>query len=395
MKSDYIFTSESVTDGHPDKLCDQISDAIVDEYLQQDPYARIVAEAAVTTGVVFLAARFAAAGTVDVAEVARRVIQEVGYEDPDFNARDCTIMAQLRELPDQEYRPLDERVLDEKAIERIVARNQVNVFGFACNQTPALMPAPVFLAHGLARRLAELRLGNHLSYLFPDGKTQVGVEYRERCPRRIHSITLIAAQQSIEGPSLEELRDDLMAHVVNPVFEGSELRPDADTHIWINPEGLFIGGGPATHSGLTGRKSAIDTYGEYARQSGAALSGKDPARIDRVGAYAARYAAKNVVAAGLADECEVLLGYSIGQSRPVSIQVETFGTARIDERELVRRVERVFDFRPAAIVRDFDLRHLPAREQGGFYNKLAAYGHVGRVDMDLPWERLDRVEALR
>jgi S-adenosylmethionine synthetase len=273
---------------------------------------------------------------------------------------------------------------------RIPVKNQATVFGFACNQTPVLMPLPIWLAHKLARQLSEVRKQNLLSYLTPDGKTQVGVEYRNRRPYRIHSITVIASQNKKSKPDFEQLQDDIRETVIKPIFEDEDIKPDAQTRIFVNPDGPFVKGGPAAHSGLTGRKNAIDTYGEYAQHSGSALSGKDPVRIDRVGAYAARYAAKNVVAAGLADECEVQLSYSIGLARPVSIQVETFGTGKVAEEEIAILLEKHFDFRLAGIIKQFDLRYLPSLHKGAFYRKLAAYGHVGRTDIELPWEKTDK-----
>jgi S-adenosylmethionine synthetase len=271
----------------------------------------------------------------------------------------------------------------------------VTVFGFACDHTPSLMPLPITLAHALARRLFQVGHDGTLPYLTPDGKTQVGVEFRAGRPHRIYSVTVIAAQGREDQPSPRTLNEDVVEAVVEPAFAGQPLAPDSDTHIFVNPEGPFIGGGPALHSGLTGRKNAIDTYGEYSRHSGAALSGKDPMRVDRVGAYAARHAAKNVVAAGLARQCEIGLSYSIGQSRPVSLQVQTFGTGVIEDREIAKRVMAHFDFRPAGIVRDLGLQRQPSRSPRGFFAALAAYGHMGRLDLDVPWERLDRAEALR
>ncbi|OKH21440.1 methionine adenosyltransferase [Hydrococcus rivularis NIES-593] len=390
MKKDFMFTSESVTEGHPDKLCDQISDAIVDRFLQQDPYARIVTECAVATGIVFIAARFEPNANVDFPNVARQVIDQVGYAQKDFNAKTCSILTSLTELKREQDRFFDEKNLSDEEIERIPVKNQATVFGFACNQTPVLMPLPIWLAHKLARQLSEVRKQNLLSYLTPDGKTQVGVEYRNRRPYRIHSITVIASQTKKSKPDFEQLQDDIRETVIKPIFEDEDIRPDAQTRIFVNPDGPFVKGGPAVHSGLTGRKNAIDTYGEYAQHSGSALSGKDPVRIDRVGAYAARYAAKNVVAAGLADECEVQLSYSIGLARPVSIQVETFGTGKVSEEEIAILLEKHFDFRLAGIIKQFDLRYLPSLHKGTFYRKLAAYGHVGRTDIELPWEKTDK-----
>jgi len=394
MKGPFVFTSESVTEGHPDKLCDQISDAFVDHILRRDPYARVVAECAVATSIVFIAARFDAGVSIDFPNVTREVIDQVGYTGPQFNGKTCSIVTSLREMAPDGARHFDERSMSDAEVGRVVARNQVTVFGYACTQTPAFMPLPIWLAHKLARRLTSVRLQNVVPYLAPDGWTQVGVEYRERMPSRIHSVTLIAATKTKE-PTLAALRRDLIESVVEPAFADEPLRPDGLTRIFVNSDGLFLGGGPSVHSGLTGRKNAIDTYGEYSRHSGAALSGKDPSRIDRSGAYAARYAAKNVVAAGLAEECEVLLSYSVGLAEPVSIQVQTFGTGTVSDDDITDRLERHFDFRPAGILRQFNLRYLPSIVKGGFYRKLAAYGHVGRMDIGLPWEVTDKASLLK
>ena len=398
MKKDFMFTSESVTEGHPDKLCDQISDAIVDHFLQQDTYSRIRAECAVFTNIVFIAARFESSAAVDFPNIARQVISQIGYTGNTFNARTCSILTSLKESRHESECFFDERNLSEEEIDRIPAHDQATVFGFACNQTASYMPMPVWLAHKLARRLTSVRFQHVLPYLEPDGKTQVGVEYKNGRPYRIHSITIIASQSmpaASGGPDLKRLRDDMVEHVIGPVLYDEDIKADNRTGIFINPEGLVITGGPSVHSGLTGRKNAVDTYGEYSRHSGSALSGKDPLRIDRIGAYAARYAAKNVVAAGLADECEVQLSYSIGLSMPVSIQVETFGTGRIPDEEIAARLEKYFDFRLAGIIKQFNLRYLPSIIKGGFYRKLAVYGHVGRMDIGLPWELTDKAEILR
>ena len=399
MKRDFMFTSESVTEGHPDKLCDRISDAIVDHFLRHDPFTRVVTECAVATAIVFIAARFESDAAIDFTKVARQVIKQVGYEESSFSAKTCSIVTSLKELPPSEYRHFDEQKLSDAEIEEIAVKNQATVFGFACNQTPALMPLPIWLAHQLARRLTEVRVQNILPYLTPDGKTQVGIEYRDRQPSRIHSITIIASQYPLDhslSPDLKQLQEDIRTTVIKPVFETEIIKPDPDTRIFINPDGALIFGGPAAHSGLTGRKNAIDTYGEYSRHSGAALSGKDPTRIDRSGAYAARYAAKNIVAAGLAEECEVQLSYSIGLARPVSIQVETFGTGKISDEELKTLLEKNFDFRLAGIIKQFNLRFLPSLIKGGFYKQLATYGHVGRIDLGLvPWEEKDKTSLLK
>lgn len=393
QSKDFMFTSESVTDGHPDKLCDHISDAIVDHFLFHDPYARVRAECAVSSAIVFIAARFASQANVDFTRLARKVINELGYDQPDFNAKICSILTAPQALTPDPTEQFDEQALSDAQISRIAVKNQVTVFGFACDQTPVLMPMPIWLAHRLARQLATVRRQRRLPYLMPDGKVQVGVTYKNRRPHRIHSITLTASQRHEDAPPLERLRADLRPAVIDPVFAGEQIRPDAKTRVFVNPDGVFMGG-PTHHSGLTGRKNAIDTYGEYARHSGKALSGKDPLRMDRIGAYAARHAAKNVVAAGLATDCEVTLSYTIGQTRPVSLHVQTFGTGVISDGKISRLLERRFDFRLAGILRRFRLRHLPTEHGGRFYQRLAAYGHFGRDDLDLPWERTGEAASL-
>ncbi|QBQ55897.1 methionine adenosyltransferase [Nitrosococcus wardiae] len=389
MKTNFMFTSESVTEGHPDKLCDQISDAIVDSFLVQDPLSRVIAECVVSSGVLFLAARFASQATLDIPGIARRVAQQIGYPEPIFNARECTIMTNFQELPLEHQVSAHEIHMSEEELDQLTVQNQATLFGFACNQTTAFMPLPIWLAHRLARHLSTVRLENHLSYLSADGQTQVGVEYQNRQPYRIHSITVVATQKEPHTPNLNTLRDALIQHVVEPVFQQEALPLDNKTKIWINPDGPVTGGGPTLHAGLTGRKNAVDSYGGYSRYGGAALSGKDPTRIDRVGAYAARHAARTVVAAKLAEECEVQLSYTLGQTRPVSIQVETFGTGKIEDSEIQRRLEEKLDFRLGGIIRQFRLRELPRFHKDGFYRKLAAYGHFGRVDMTLPWEQVE------
>jgi S-adenosylmethionine synthetase len=393
MKSDFVFTSESVTEGHPDKLCDQVSDAIVDRFLALDPGARIVSECAVAKGIAFIATRFASEIKVDIPTLARQVIHQAGYTEGEFSARNCSILTSLIEMPASARIKQDESTLDEASLETLVARNQVTAFGFACRQTPALMPLPIWLAHRLARRLSQVRSSRSLPYLTPDGTVQVGVEYRNRHPYGVHSITLEVSQQALDHPKPEALRAELIEQVIQPVFREEPIRPDGHTQIFVNPNGVRVGGGPATHSGMTGRKTAIDTYGGYARHSQSALSGKDPLRVDRTAGYMARFAAKNLVAAGLAEECEVQLSYSIGLARPVSIQVETFATGHLDDAELARRIEANFDFRVGGIIRFFHLRQLP--DNSVFYKKLAAYGQVGRMDLELPWEKTDSADCLR
>jgi S-adenosylmethionine synthetase len=395
MQPDFIFSSESVTAGHPDKLCDQISDALVDRYLRQDPRARVVVESAISTGILFVSIKARSTATVDAPAAAREVLRDVGYTGSSrgFDARTCTVMTNLHELPEELFARLDEENLDDRGIERVTARDQATVFGFACTDTAIGMPLPICLAHQLAQRLAAVR--SELDYLSPDGKTQVAVEYKDYRPHRIHGITLIACQRERHRPTAAELESALRERVISPVFAKLELQPDDRTRIAVNPDGPLTPGGPALHAGLTGRKTAVDGYGEFARSGAAAMSGKDPSRIDRVGAYAAHQAARHVVAAGLAQRCEVQICYSVGLARPVCVIADTFGTGRLPDTQLAQRLERRFDFRPAGIVQRFGLRSLPARRDGVFYRNLAAYGQVGRDDLDLPWERLEQVDALR
>lgn len=395
MNDDFIFTSESVTTGHPDKLCDQVSDAIVDHFLIQDHHSSVEAECAVSSGVMFIAARYASKARLDIPRIARRVIREVGYTKDVFDADSCTIMTSFMDHSVRDYRPLDLDDMSDEDIGRVTAKHQVTVFGYACDQSPALMPLPIYLAHRIADVLDSPELVKRLPYLLPDGKTQVGVEYTGGRPSRLYSITLVASQTDEEAVDPEHLREDLIKEVVTPVLKKEQFQVDDRTRVFVNPDGPLIGGGPTAHSGLTGRKTGIDTYGEYARHSGAALSGKDPLRIDRVGAYAARYAAKNVVAAGLASECEVQLSYSIGSAGPVSLRVRTFGTGEADDKSLKDRLLQLMDFRLGAIVRDMQLQKLPATRKDGFYQRLAVYGQIGRIDLDVPWERTDKVEALK
>ena len=395
MGKDFMFTSESTTAGHPDKLCDQISDAIVDRFLQLERTARVRAECAVSGGIVFLAARFSSSVEVDLADLARHVIRQNGYTEGEFNADDCTVMTNLHALDSEAILRVDVAELGAQELDSIVAANQVTAFGFACDQTPEMMPLPIMLAHQLAQRLSRVGLEQKLPYIMPDGKTQVGIEYRGGKPQRIHSINLVTAHREDLPVTLAELQETLLDLVVLPLFRGKDIKPDNKTRLLVNPGGRFVNGGPAVHSGLTGRKTAVDTYGEYARHSGSALSGKDPLRIDRAAAYAARHAAKNVVAAGLATQCEVQLSYSIGQAQPVSIGVETFGTGRFDDGELLKRVAAQFDFRPGAIIKAFDLQRMPATLSAGFYQQLARFGQMGRTDLAVPWEQTDKVEALQ
>jgi S-adenosylmethionine synthetase len=395
MKRQFLFTSESVTDGHPDRICDSIADALVDRFLRQDPYSRVIAECAISKGIVFIAARLASLASVDLPDVVRSVIARVGYRPEDFNVDDCTVVTSLINMP-LEHRPhADERELSEAELDRLFVHNQATVFGFACNQTPELMPLPIVLANRLARRLADARRRRLIASLSPDCTTQVGIEYNDGKPMRIHGITIIAGQEGGEPMDPVELREELCRLVVHPALAEGPLAGDDNTEVFVNPQGAFPRSGPASHSGMTGRKTAAETYGGYARHSGSALSGKDPSRIDRIGAYAARYAAKNVVAAGLAEACEVQLSYSIGHAGPVSIQVNTLGTHVISQALIQKRVQQCFDFRLGAIIRDLRLRHLPAERKGRFYSCLPVQGHFDNTEMDLPWERTDRAESLR
>jgi S-adenosylmethionine synthetase len=395
MKKTYLFTSEAVTAGHPDRLCDTISDAIVDRFLQKDPYSRIVAECALSKGVTFLAARFASNATVDIPDIARSAISSVGYRVEDFDAANCTVVTSLINMPPEQRAQADERDLCDRELDRVGVHKQATVFGFACTQTPEYMPLPVSLANRLARALGDARQACLCpGSLSPDCTTQVGVEYRDGKPSRIHGITLVAGHEGSQSADPVVLREWLVGKIITPLFAELTLCPDDDTEIFINPRGSFPKSGPSSHSGMTGRKTAADTYGAYARHSGSALSGKDPSRIDRTGAYMARYVAKNVVAAGLAEECEVQLSYSIGHAGPVSIQIETFGTGNAPDSTIKSRVEEVFDFRLGAVLRDFNLRHLPAEHKGRYYQRLPVLGHFGNTQMDLPWERTDKAKAL-
>lgn len=397
MKKDYIFISESVTEGHPDKLCDQISDSIVDQILMKDRCAKIRAEVSVFSNILFIAVRFASESTVDFPNVARSIIKQVGYKDG-FNAQNCSILTSIKQQKSSDFYCKSDNSLEEEDIEKITVSDPTTVFGYACNQTQAYMPLPIWLAHKLARRLSSVRYQNIIDYLEPDGKTQVSVEYRNGKPYRIDTISIIASQSKSErdgGPTQKKLYEDLYEKVILPSFLDEYVRLDEKTRIIINPEGPVVPGGPLIHAGLTGRKNAIDTYGEYSRNNSTALSGKDPSRIDRIGTYMARNVAKNIVASGIADECEVQLTYSIGYAGPISIHVETFGTGKIPDEEVIKKIKNSFDLRFGAIIKQFSLRDLPTLIKGGFYRKLAAYGHVGRMDIGLPWEKIDKIDALR
>jgi S-adenosylmethionine synthetase len=393
MSADFVFTSGAVTCGHPDKLCDHISDAVVDRFLRQDPTARIEAECAVSGGVLFVASHSSAEATVDLAETARQIVADCGYHLGRFNAKDCSVMISQSDYPPGTTTRVDLSQLSENEAGNLAADHQVTLFGYACQQSETLMPLPVTLAHAMAKQLDILIADNTLHYLTPDAQVQVGVIYRNRKPVGIHSVTLLAYCRESHDPHPRQLRDDLVQAVVDPVLNGSDISTAKDVRITVNPEGPLVGGGPARHSGLTGRKIGIDTYGEYARQSSTALSGKDPLRIERIGTYAARHVAKHVVAARLAEECEIQLSYAVGLAEPVGVRVHTYGTGRYDDAELTRLVRQVFDLRPGVACKRFGLQLMP-RAHEDFFTSLASYGQLGRSDLDLPWERLDRLDDL-
>lgn len=402
----FLFTSESVTEGHPDKVCDQISDAILDAFLMKDPKSRVAAETSITTGMVLVAGEITSECYVDIPSVVRNTVKEIGYtkaKGGGFDYRTCAVLTSIDEQsPDIAGGvniALEAR--DSASAADTGAGDQGIMFGFACNETPELMPLPISLSHKLAYRLAEIRKQRVVDYLRPDGKTQVTVEYVDNKPSRIDAI-VISTQHDPSINGIEDndkvqqiIKDDMIKHVVEPVFANYTIKPDADTKYFINPSGRFVVGGPQGDAGLTGRKIIVDTYGGYSRHGGGAFSGKDPTKVDRSAAYAARYVSKNVVAAGLADKCEVQISYAIGVATPMSIMVDTFGTGKISDDEISELVSKNFDLRPAAIIQQFDLTGLPLKNRGNFYRLLASYGHMGRTDLDVPWEATDKAAALR
>ena len=408
----YLFTSESVTEGHPDKVCDQISDAILDEFLTKDSKSRVAAETSVTTGMVLVAGEITSSCYVDIPHVVRSTIESIGYTGKSsggFDSKTCAVITSIDEQSTDiaggvnkafETRDNNAAVSSDET-NNIGAGDQGIMFGFACNETPELMPLPISLAHKLSYRLAQVRKQGLVDYLRPDGKSQVTVEYENDKPVRIDTVVISTQHdEEINGVTdntqiQEIIRRDMIKHVIDYVFASEELKPDSTTKYLINPSGRFVIGGPQGDAGLTGRKIIVDTYGGYSRHGGGAFSGKDPTKVDRSAAYAARYVAKNIVAAGLADKCEIELGYAIGVAQPVSIYVETFGTGKISDDDIMTLVEKNFDLRPRAIISQFDLRNLPAKNGGKFYQRLAAYGHLGRTDFDVPWEHTDKAASLK
>ena len=387
-----LFTSESVTEGHPDKIADQISDAVLDAIYAQDPNARVACETALTTGLVLVMGEITTNCYVDINKTVRETINEIGYNAPEygFDGHSCGVIVALDEQSQDIAMGVDKALeakqgeMDDAAIEAIGAGDQGMMFGFACDETPELMPMPISLAHRLSRRLTEVRKNGTLSYLRPDGKTQVTVEYDGETPVRVDAV--VVSTQHAETVTQEQIHDDIMEHVIRPIIPENLL--DESTKYFINPTGRFVIGGPVGDAGLTGRKIIVDTYGGYASHGGGAFSGKDPTKVDRSAAYAARYVAKNIVAAGLAKQCEIEVAYAIGVAKPVSILVNTHGTGIVSDEKLVEIVRENFDLRPAGIIKMLDLRR-------PIYKQTAAYGHFGRTDIDLPWERTDKAEALK
>ncbi len=389
-----LFTSESVTEGHPDKMCDQIADAILDALLEQDPMSRVACETFTSTGFVVVMGEITTKAYVDIPQVVRKVVLDIGYDRSDygFDGNTCGVFTAINEQSpdiamgvDRALESRGENAMNDEELDRIGAGDQGMMFGYATNETPEYMPYPIAMAHRLARRLTEVRKNGTLPYLRPDGKTQVTVEYDEEGkPARITNV--IVSAQHDPDVTQEQIRADILKHVIGAVVP-AEMVDDETTYL-INPTGRFVIGGPQGDTGLTGRKIIVDTYGGYAHHGGGAFSGKDPTKVDRSASYAVRYAAKNLVAAGLADKCEIEVAYAIGVARPTSIQVDTFGTGRLPERELAEIVRKEFDLRPAGIIKMLDLRR-------PIYRATTNYGHFGRTDADFPWERLDKADALR
>jgi len=390
--SKLMFTSESVTEGHPDKMCDQISDAVLDACLTQDPQSRVACETAVKTGFVMVLGEITTRATVNFDELIRRVVKDIGYDDSNkgFDGNTCGVQVAIASQSPDIALGVDHAMEDKAGemtnsdIEKVGAGDQGMMFGFACNETEALMPMPIYLAHNLCRRLAEVRRSGTLKWLRPDGKSQVTVEYSHGKPKRVDTV-LISTQHAPEV-SAEDIRAGIIEHVINPVIPKNMV--NGQLKIFVNPTGRFVIGGPMGDAGVTGRKIIVDTYGGMGRHGGGAFSGKDPTKVDRSAAYAARWVAKNVVAAGLADRCEIQVAYAIGVARPLSVNVETFGTGKIPDEAIAQLINEHFDLRPGAIIRDLKLRR-------PIYRNTAAYGHFGRTDIDAPWENTDKAKELR
>ncbi len=386
----HFFTSESVTEGHPDKVCDQISDAVLDAILAQDPRAHVACETACTTGMVMVMGEISTSCTVDIPSIARSVIQDIGYngEEGNFDGATCAVMTAIDEQsPDIAMgvnEAIESRAVSSDAYDRIGAGDQGLMFGYACKETPELMPLPIALSHTLCKRLTALRKDGTLPYLRPDGKAQVTVEYHDNTPVRVDAV--VVSTQHSAAVDLDTIRRDVIEQIILPTIPAALL--DENTKYYVNPTGRFVIGGPQGDTGLTGRKIIVDTYGGYARHGGGAFSGKDPTKVDRSACYMARYAAKNVVAAGLAERCEIQLAYAIGVANPMSVLVDTSGTGILPDEKIAEAVKAVFDFRPAAIIDTLQLRR-------PIYRQLAAYGHIGREELDVVWERTDKTEALR
>lgn len=384
----WLFSSESVTEGHPDKVCDQISDGILDAILAKDPNARVACESLVSTGMVVITGEISTDSYVDFTNVVRETLREIGYVhgvQPGFEAESVAVISAIKEQSGDIAMGVDRfKEADTEELDAFGAGDQGIMFGYACRETEELMPLPIALAHKMAKRLSEVRKDGTLPYLCPDGKTQVTVEYRDGKPYRLENI--VVSTQHREDVDLETIRRDMKKHVIEAVVEEKWI--DGETKIYVNPTGRFVKGGPVADAGLTGRKIIVDTYGGYARHGGGCFSGKDPTKVDRSAAYAARYVAKNLVASGVCERCEIGLSYAIGIARPLSVYVESFGTSKLSDNEIEALVSEVFDLRPAAIIKDLDLLR-------PIYKDVAAYGHFGRDELDVPWERTDKVEAIR
>ena len=412
VQKNFLFTSESVTEGHPDKVCDQISDAILDEFLTKYPQSRVAAETTVTTGMALVCGEITSDCYVDIPAVVRNTIKNIGYTESEgggFDFNTCAVLTSIDEQSTDSAGGVNKALetrndnsdTSASETEDIGAGDQGIMFGYACNETPELMPLPISLAHKLSYRLSRVRKKGIVDYLRPDGKSQVTVEYVDGKPARIHTVLISTQHDPVIGTVSDNqkvqsiIKKDIQEHVIDFVFKNEKIKPDENTIILVNPSGRFVIGGPQGDAGLTGRKIIVDTYGGYSRHGGGAFSGKDPTKVDRSAAYAARYVAKNIVKAGLAEKCEIELAYAIDVAEPISVLVDTFGTGTIADEDLSELVNKNFDLRPVGIINKFDLRNLPAKNGGKFYQRLAAYGHMGRTDLEVPWEETDKAEILK